>query len=344
VLRRVLPIATLAIVGAAALALFVTPPAGVLRALAYTFPSAILTGSETDTGATRIAKRSLELYVKSALASHLADRIDAAGEPDQVVLARIIDAVRGHVLNQTQVPHPSRAWSPLASGFGYCDQINAAVADVASHFFHDAQIYALYDGARKRSPHTIGRVWSDEGGGWLYFDAFYDVPVVFTRQADGSPGFLRAELVTLPSRGRAPKDVYQLSGWVMNEYRPSVGGQIGVKLANALGFGNIEVRPRRQAMMSVTAVAAAVPERSAEPSQPVVMRATATPVTVPGRPADPSAFHRIVRAYAAARMDHLLSRSPDRSAYLAIVSEAAATRDPRAAEFATAAHMFATGQ
>lgn len=332
--RRVLPIGILAILGPAALVLFVTPPRGVLRALARTFPGALLTGSDAGTSATRAAKRSIGLYVRSALASRLADRIDATGRPDHDVLVRVIDAVRGSVLNQVQVPHPSRTWSPLVSGFGYCDQINAAVARVAAHFFHDAQIYALYDAPRKMSPHTIGRVWSDERGDWMYFDAFYDVPIVFTKDANGSPNFLGGETVRLPSRGRPLMDVYRLPGWVMNEYRPSLGGQIGVKVMHRLGMGSIESPP---------------PSLAAAPLPPAPATLAATPVVATQtpaaeRPGDDVAFERVVRAYATARMDHLLEQSPDRSAYLSIAAEAAVTQDPRVAEFATAAQVFATAQ
>src|SRR5947207_3978232 len=158
--------------------LFVTPPRQVLTGLVNHFPTAVLSGSEADTRVTRVFKRSLQLYIGSALASYLAARIEAAGESDEAILLRIMERVREVVLNQRQVPHAARTWSSLVSGLGYCDQINGEAAHVASHHFPRAQIYALYDAVRQSSPHSIGRVWSDTRRDWLYFDASADQPVI----------------------------------------------------------------------------------------------------------------------------------------------------------------------
>jgi hypothetical protein len=317
--RRVLLIAAFTITVAAYVAFFVTPPRAVLKALTNAFPVALMTESDTASGVRRVARRSLEVYVQSALASYLADRRAVGREPDHIALARIMAAVRDNVLTQTQVPHPARTWSPLASGLGYCDQINAAVARVAAHTFRKAQIYALYDATRKTSPHTIGRVWSDERRDWLYFDAFYDVPVMFVRKADGALDFITTEERAMPSRGRAPMEIYRLHGWVMNEYRPSFGGQIGVKLVHRLGLGGIEAPPPMESVAEAEA-----------PRSPAAY--------------DQSVFERVARAYTAARMDALLGNSPNRAAYLAIAADATTTRDARAAELAAAARVFATSQ
>ncbi|HTL01291.1 MAG TPA: hypothetical protein VL243_03665 [Vicinamibacterales bacterium] len=296
---------------------FVTPPRPVIKALANTFPVALMTASDSDGGLRFVAKRSLEAYVQSALASYLADRNAVGQEPEQIVLGRIMAAVRETVLSQTQVPHPARTWSTLASGLGWCDQINAAVAHVAAHAFRKAQIYALYDPTRRTSPHTIGRVWSDERGDWLYFDAFFDVSLIFTRKEDGTLNFIATDQRAIPSRGKAPREIYRLHGWVMNEYRPSYGGQIGVKLVNHFGLGGIEAPPREN-----------VAEKAPKPPAAY----------------DQSIFERVARAYTAARMEALLDNSPSRAAYLAIATDAATTRDARAAELAAAARVFATSQ
>lgn len=322
--RRFLLIAAFIVTAAAYVAFFVTPPRVVIKALANAFPVALMTESDTASGVRLVAKRSLELYVQSALASYLADRSAVGREPDHIALARIMTAVRENVLTQTQVFHTARTWSSLASGLGYCDQINAAVARVAAHTFRKAQIYALYDATRKTSPHTIGRVWSDERRDWLYFDAFFDVPIMFARKADGTLDFITTEERTMPSRGRAPMEIYRLHGWVMNEYRPSFGGQVGVKLVNRLGFGGIEAPPPMES------VAEAEAPRSQAAYDPAAY--------------DRSVFERVARAYTAARMDALLGNSPNRAAYLAIAADATTTRDARAAEFAAAARVFATSQ
>jgi len=300
-----------------ATALFVPPPSAVLVKIAKTFPAALMTGSDRDTGATRLTKRALQVYVQSALGAYVADTIDAAGQSDSVVLARTLAAVRARVLTQAQVPHASRTWTSLASGFGYCDQVNAAAAQVASHFFARAQIYALYDRTQQTSPHTIGRVWSDERRGWLYFDAFFDEPVIFERSAAGALHFLDVDAERLASRGPAPADIYTLPGWVMNEYAATVGGQIGEKVLAALGWGAIEPAPTLVPL-------GPIPEfRDVR---------------------DQHAFARVVGVYAAARIDHLLGKPTSRAEYLSVAADPSASRDTRATEFAAAARFFTTAQ
>jgi hypothetical protein len=217
------------------------------------------------------------------------------------------------VLNQTQVPHLPRRWSSLASGLGWCDQINGAAARVAAHAFKRAQLYALYDAAHKTSPHTIGRVWSDGRNDWLYFDAFYETPVVFARKQNGAPEFVAMGHTAMRSRGPAPEGVYRLRGWVMNEYRPSFGGQIEARLVNRLGLGGIEPPP---------------PIIPVEPPTIVVVY-------------DGSVFQRVAQAYARARMTDVLDDSPNRDAYRAIANDASAARDTRASELAAASRVFA---
>lgn len=310
--RRLLLGASLTAILSIAAVLFLTPPPPLLRALAGTFPVALMTDSNDGAVAPRIARRSLQLYVRSALASYVADRSIPGGRSDSEVLIGIMAAVREMVLSVTQVPHIAKTWSTLVSGFGSCDQINGSVARVASHHFRLVQIYALYDAPRRMSPHTIGRVWSDQRRDWLYFDAFFDVPVVFTKQEDGSPSVLSTGAAS-ESRGKAPPGTYHLNGWVMNEYRPSVGGQIAVKVAHRLGLGHIEAAPPTKA----------------------------TDQVLPDLPYDQSVFERTARAYAAARLDHLF-RTPNRAAYRAIADDDATARDARADEFARAARVFAT--
>jgi len=313
--------------------LFVTPPRQVLTGLVNHFPTAVLSGSEADTRVTRVFKRSLQLYIGSALASYLAARIEAAGESDEAILLRIMERVREVVLNQRQVPHAARTWSSLVSGLGYCDQINGEAAHVASHHFPRAQIYALYDAVRQSSPHSIGRVWSDTRRDWLYFDASADKPVIFSKDGDGVPAFVAMRGHATASRGRVAEDVYSLPGWVMNEYRPSVAGQIAVALS--AGFFH----------PGTPAVDAGNRDGGAKSPPPAMSGPTPSPQPAdPAPPAfDDSVFERAARAYAAARLDHLLSGSPNRAAYLASAGDPS-RRDARAAEFAAAARLFAAAE
>jgi len=260
----------------------------------------------------------------------------------------------------------------LASGLGYCDQINGVVAHVASHRFRRAQLYALYDAAHKSSPHTIGRIWSDERHDWLYFDASFDTPIVFAKRGDGAPEFVDARARAIASRGRPAIDLYSLPGWIMNEYRPSVAGQLEIELVgllNADGPQGLETPPAvargtrsRDSMASnehCSSHVAITPTKalSCDPQegQPGPQRTEAPPdvsssasVARPSDAAvaayDQAVFERVARAYASARLEHLLEDGPNRAAYLAIADDATVARDARAAEFASAARVFATTQ
>jgi hypothetical protein len=364
--RRRLLGSVMIVIVAAGWVLLIPPPRPVVRALVNAFPTAVLTGSDADTGVTRVFKRSLHLYVKSALASYVAESLDAAGEGDEAALLRIVERVREIMLNQTQVPHAAKTWLPLASGLGYCDQINGVAAHVASHRFRRAQLYALYDPLRNSSPHTIGRIWSDERRDWLYFDASFDTPVLFAKRGDGAPEFVDARARTIASRGRPAMELYSLPGWVMNEYRPSVAGQLERVLARFLSPDGpqdaeaplvVAAAPDEQCgsqpatlprhldcdPLDGSPAAPGPPNVDPPPPAPGII-ASAAPASEPTPPAayDQDVFERVARAYAAARMEHLLDDGPNRAAYLAIADDAAAARDARAAEFAAAARVFAT--
>ena len=152
----------------------------------------------------------------------------------------------------------------------------------------------------------------------------------------------------------------------MNEYRPSVAGQLERVLARFLSPDS----PQDAEAPPVVAAApdehcgsqpAALPRHldcdplDALPATPEPPHADPPPAapgiagaTQPSEPTPPAAydqevFERVARAYAAARMEHLLNDDgPNRAAYLAIADDAAAARDVRAAEFASAARVFAT--
>ncbi len=55
-----------------------------------------------------------------------------------------------------------------------------------------------------------------------------------------------------------------------------------------------------------------------------------------------SNFEKTARAYAAARLDHLFSATPDRAEYLAIVTDPSASADEESAELVAAAKVFAS--
>jgi hypothetical protein len=215
ILRRVaIALAIGLVLGAGVL--WVTPPKPVLRELLVLGAGRLLSSQEPDTPS--LLSKSISMYYEYALAGNIANDVAGRGIRDDV--ARIDYAVRRvqlRVLTQMQVSHRATAWPTLVSGLGWCDQVNAVAARVLAHSFAHAQLYALYDPGKHISPHTIGRVWSDQRHEWLYFDAFWDRPIVFHRTTDG-----KAEILNVPavehSNRLAPPPIYHLGGWVLNEY------------------------------------------------------------------------------------------------------------------------------
>jgi hypothetical protein len=263
------------------------------------------------------AARLMSVYLQSLLAAHLAEQAIVPGSADHEVLGQILVTVRDRVLNQEQVPHVAFDRPALLHGFGYCDQINAVVATVASHHFGKAQLVALYDAEEKITPHTIGRVWSTPRDTWLYFDAHYEGAVVFTKDVAGSPVHVPTRSEPALGRGIPPRDFYRMPGWVMNEYRSGFVSYLAVKGANAAGWGSIEAQP---------------------PLRPVPQPPP------PTSPLDDGVHDRILAAYLEARVDHVLGLGNPKEAFRNIATDPEISRDWRATLLGRASEQFAATQ
>ncbi len=123
----------------------------------------------------------------------------------------------------------------ILRGTGYCDQINGFAAHRLARSFPHAQAWALVDPETGISPHTIGRVWSDQRNEWLYFDTFFQGVTIFRRN-HGTTESLH-EGAALDDRSLRPRD-YPLeqwygqmvdSGYVLVEYGPSFAGDLWFK-------------------------------------------------------------------------------------------------------------------
>lgn len=292
-------------VGVAALSVFGLPEVAIRYAISLATPWLTSEGP---------AARIVGTWVEGALAARLAERA-AGAAADHVALERIVSAVRDQILNPSQVLHLPQDRRALLMGFGYCDQINAAIARAAASRFSSAQLFALYDAEQEISPHTVGRVWSSEREDWLYFDGFFERPVIYTRRPDGTVEYLPVTATPVAARGKPREEFYQLGGWIMNEYRASLPGYLGLRLMNRLGFGNIEAPP---------------PQHVPGP-----------PLLLPPSPLDQAVFERIARRYLTARVNDLLGEDAIAGAYQGIATDADAARDWRAAQMAAAARLFA---
>lgn len=304
---------------ACATLLFVPPPRLITRGLAAMSSSRLMNGPEVVDG--RISAnvtRVLGAYIQMSLAHEISDDIVARTGKDEYVLHQMMLVVRDKVLNQIQFDHIPRSWPVLVTGAGYCDQINGAVAMIAAQHFPSSQIYSLYDPTHKTTPHTIGRVWSPQRNEWLYFDAFFSRPIIFTKDRAGRPHFLPLPASrVIPSRGEPQLELFALNGWVLTSFKK--------------GFVPY--------LLSRASVAQTAPPEKAAPALDSYYTAPPAPVPVSTRVSDP-AFDKLSRKFVLTRIDDLLGE-PVKGGYQSIAADPAALEDDRAKEVAAIARNLA---
>lgn len=312
---------------------FVIPPSqSITRAVALASSEWLLTGPlDTDDRATRIGKRVIGAYVQMAVGAAIANRVEKRASSEEEILHQIMLVVRDKTLNQKQFDHIPRRWPALIAGAGYCDQINGAVAMIAARHFEKSQLYGLYEAETRNSPHTIGRVWSKTRNDWIYFDAFYEVPVMFTRGADRQPQYLTvaAPAVPMPSRTKVPEGYYALPGWIMTDMHATFAGFL---MARASG----------EALAPATPAPAPEPEKKeeiVETSRPALSNPP-IPVLPPRQKIEENTFATISESYVRARLDDLFDETAT-PAYQKIADKTVAQGDDRATEIATMAGLFA---
>lgn len=321
--------------------LFVPPPRLVLRWMIVSVSPILLEGPRPNQSRiVGVSKRLLRAYMNVSIAAYLAERAMAQGGGDDVILGRMMADVRTIVINPRkpeEIRHSTAVWPALLSGVGYCDQLNAIVCRMGAHHFPKAELVALYLPEGRMSPHTVGRVWSKERGEWLYFDAFYARPVIYTRDASGQPHFLSTYAGDfMPSREVMDPAIYALQGWKLSDF-PGTFGMYLVRRA----LGGDSDAAETLAATSVEPVATGTAMLGEKPTGMVTLEMT-TPTGDRAPVYQPEVFRRVVRAYAAARVSHLLGHR-DRNAYHAVARQSrAAQRDDRAAEITSAAARFAT--
>jgi len=166
-MKKALLLGATALVAVAAV-LTVPPPARLIHATIRGSSRWICADSMQQTGfagrSGAAARKLLATYIEMGIARHVARTIGGSQAVDDDIqrIGAALVAFRRVLLVQTQGPHQPRNWPVLVSGLAWCDQANGAVCDVLSHSFQ-AELFALYDPARKISPHTIGRVGRPSG-------------------------------------------------------------------------------------------------------------------------------------------------------------------------------------
>jgi hypothetical protein len=359
--RRVVVLVAVILFAAALFAVLVVPPRFVLRSISVASADMLLSGANPDDGRVVAAgKRLFNAWVQASLAAYVADRV-ASSPRDEVALGQIVVAVRNAIINHEQLDHIPKPWPALISGLGYCDQINGSVAAIAARRFGTAELFALYDRNGLTSPHTIGRVWSAQRNEWLYFDAFYSVPIVFTKDAHDRAHYVHVAGGVLPSRGVPLYWEYDLSGWTLSRFRASFAAQI-VARARREAFAPSTVvvadqvaraeatHARAPKPPSYSAVVAHPRHADRPPSSSAFYGTFEAPpprresdVLPPAKEVikrrDDATYERLAREYVQARFD-TLTGGASVDAYRAIGEDPAAARDDRAEQIAKIARTL----
>lgn len=334
---RLRPLAVAAVIAGAVatVTLFVPPPKFILRQIALAAAPDLISGVDAEDGrARRLLKRTLSSYVQIAVASHLSATVPVEGRRDEEILYDFMRIVRARTLNHLQFDHGPRTWPMLLTGAGFCDQINAAVAQLAASHFSRTEIYALWDPVRKTSPHTIGRVWSERRKEWLYFDAFWDEPTIYTRDSVGRPHFVALfPPQHVPGRGPRLTMEYALDGTPLSSF-PRTFGQFLITRSLHGGATNVATAANAYSssnddgdwgMLKSPASPAVKPP--ATPIQP--RRAGGEKTGAEQKAAERDTYELISRRFLAARFDHLFTGEAPLDEYRNIAAVGMRQSDPR---------------
>lgn len=327
--RLVRLMAAVVFVTAATLAVL-RPPICAVRSLAVAASPWLVTGASPEDGrVVANAKRLVGAWVQLNLAGAIAERIGRGASSEEETLHRAMLLVRDKVISGHEFSHYPHSGPVLIAGLGYCDQVNGAVALIAARHFKTAQIYALYDAKQKRSPHTVGRVWSDKRRDWIYFDAFFDVPVMYTIGHDGKPSYIAQPPVRpLPKRSTPDRTLYALPGWVLADYPTDI---VTYVLA-------------RSSRIAQTQIAPEVKKVGETGTPPIAARWTARPVIPKPVTIDESTFARVSRDFVQTRFDDLLGEAAAIGEYRHIAADAGASNDEKAVHVSAVARLLAEAE
>lgn len=157
-----------------------------------------------------------------------------------------LGSLKNLIINQHVIWHDPSNRPTFLTGLGWCDQLNGVAGRLLAINFPISQTFALVDPVNKKSPHTIGRVWSPDFNDWLYFDIFYDEIILFVRPRNEAVKYIARFNPQKSMRNLPPNDIeltlqYNMldEGWVLNEYSPSFGGYLVKKALQAIKMRNL---------------------------------------------------------------------------------------------------------
>jgi hypothetical protein len=327
------------------LVLFAPLPDFLLRPLVKLSSPILLDRDPAQRSIYRAAKDLMRVYLEVSLAGTLASRVAENGGGEEEILGRMMATVRSLVINPgdtSKIAVDPRHWPPLLSGVGWCDQTNGIVARMAAHVFPKAELFALYDADGNMSPHTVGRVWSPTRNTWIYFDAFYATPVIYTRGAAGRIDFASVfSGESEPTRDDVPSSIYLMSGWKMADFPSTFGGYLWARLTrrDLTAVPPAQPSPEKSKGTSSLSKETEIVELATPPIDlGAVSESNREAPLFRGATGE---FQIVVKSYADARIKHLFSQ-PSREAYEDVARHrSVAARDSRLEMITRTARRFA---
>lgn len=275
--KRLVALAAAALAGLIIASLFIPLPAPLLSLLADRSSSWMLDPApDQGFAVARAGRRFAGLAVQQGLAdAFLAARPLPKDVPESERIGRRLVALKPLLISQTELPHAPIAPPVALAGLGWCDGINGFAATVLAREFSQVEIVGVL-GADRTGGHSFGRIWSERGGEWLYFDLWTEEVKVF-RSRPGRPAeyLFRERPVAGSLRVKEPTaliaDIYDRawSGFVHNRLQSTLGAYLFARLSNAARHG--------ESSPAGAAGAVEVAARSATPPDPGPP-AVATPV------------------------------------------------------------------
>lgn len=159
--------------------LFIPLPVFAIKAMVLSAPEQFIV-ELGQAGTPSLLKRAVEYRLQVELQRHLSRERDGKSGIDKI--RDQVGELRATMFTQRQILDVDVNWGgsaaqALVRGYGFCDQINGALALAVAPDVQDAGLFALNNGYR--SPHSLVRLQSDKLGE-IYVDAWADVPAFQT--------------------------------------------------------------------------------------------------------------------------------------------------------------------
>lgn len=236
-----------AVLAVAVAALLILPlPAPVLSVLAGKSSSWMLDpGPDQGFVVARGGRKLAGLAVQQGLADAFLEAPPLPKDlPDAERIGRRLAALKPLLISQTELPHAPVTPPAALAGIGWCDAVNGVGATVLAREFPQVEIVGVH-APEGVGGHSFGRLWSERGSEWLYFDLWtQEVSVFRSRRGHAAEYLFRARPVGGP-RPRTEDSALiarihdrAWSGFVHNRLQSTLGGYLFARLSNLVRHGD----------------------------------------------------------------------------------------------------------